>query len=180
MRIITGAAKGKKLKTPDGLDTRPTTDAVKEAVFSAIQFDIRDRAVLDLYAGSGQLGIEALSRGAAKAYFADISEAAIVIVRENLEKAGFSEKAEVFRLPDSAFLRKTTAVFGIAFLDPPYGNGHIIKVLPRLLPKMSADGIIVCEHEKELVLPEKAGDFTKDKVLGRGITRVSVYRGTDK
>jgi len=176
MRIITGTAKGRKLSAPTGLATRPTADAVKEAIFSAIQFEIRDKVVLDLFAGSGQLGIEALSRGAAKAYFADISEEAVKIIIRNLEKTGLSEKAEVFRLADSAFLRKTSAAFDIAFLDPPYEKGHIMKAAAKLLPKMSAGGIIICEHEKELVLPETAENFKTDKTYRFGKTSVTVYR----
>lgn len=177
MRIITGTAKGKKLLAPDGLDTRPTTDAVKEAMFSSIQFEIRDKVVLDLFAGSGQLGIEALSRGAKKAYFTDISAKAVEVVRLNLEKAGFTDRAEVRKLPDSAFLRSENAVFDIAFLDPPYGKGHIQKAMKKLLPKMNADGVIVCEHERELILPETAGGFSVDKVYRRGGTSITVYRG---
>jgi len=179
MRIITGSAKGKKLIAPEGLDTRPTTDSVKEAMFSAVQFEIRDRVVLDLFAGSGQLGIEALSRGAKKAYFADISAKAVEVIRLNLEKAELSDKAEVKRLPDSAFLRTASETFDIAFLDPPYGKGHIQKAMKKLIEKMSAGGVIVCEHEKELVLPETAGSFEVDKVYRHGGTSITVYRGRE-
>jgi len=177
MRIITGISKGKKLKAPAGLNTRPTTDAVKEAVFSAIQFEITDSVVLDLFAGSGQLGIEALSRGAKKAYFTDISAQAVAVIRENLEKARFLNNAEVTRIAGEEFLKKTDALFDIAFLDPPYEKGLIAQILPVLIKKMNTGGIIICEHERDLTLPESLGDFKKERTYRYGGTGISVYRG---
>ncbi|MDR0198082.1 MAG: 16S rRNA (guanine(966)-N(2))-methyltransferase RsmD [Oscillospiraceae bacterium] len=176
MRIITGTAKGKRLKSPKGLNTRPTADILKEVMFSAIQFDVENAVVLDLFAGSGQLGMEALSRGAKKAYFTDLSREAVAVIRENLRVVGFSDRAAVARLPAEAFLRTVKETFGIAFLDPPYEKDIIRKILSPLILKMSENGVIVCEHEKNLKLPEREGGFKIDRVYGHGFKSVTIYR----
>ena len=133
MRVITGTARGRKLVTVEGTEVvRPTTDGVKEAIFSAIQFEIEGRTVLDLFAGSGQLGIEALSRGAKEAYFIDSAAVSIKAVRENLKSTGLEANARVVNMPFSAFLKSTRAVFDIAILDPPYNYKIIQKALPHL------------------------------------------------
>lgn len=176
MRVITGTARGSKLKAPDGLDVRPTTDVVKESIFSIIQFDIEGSTVLDLFAGTGQLGIEALSRGAKKAYFVDSSIASLRVVKDNLEHTHLTDKAETVNMPDSAFLRCTREQFDIAFLDPPYERKHIQKALPRLTEVMSESGIIVCEHENTCVLPEEVGEFSVTKVYKYGKTHITVYK----
>ena len=168
MRVITGTARGRKLVTVEGTEVvRPTTDGVKEAIFSAIQFEIEGRTVLDLFAGSGQLGIEALSRGAKEAYFIDSAAVSIKAVRENLKSTG---------LPFSAFLKSTRAVFDIAILDPPYNYKIIQKALPHLVEKMSENGVIICEHEKECVLPHDIGRYEIVKVLRHSRTSVTIYR----
>lgn len=176
MRVITGTARGSKLKTLEGFDIRPTTDVVKEAMFSIIQFDIEGRIVLDLYAGSGQLGIEALSRGAEKAFFVDSSVNSIRVVKDNLEHTHLADKAEVINMPDTAFLRCTREKFDVALIDPPYERKHIQKVLPRLTEVMNADGIIVCEHESTCTLPESVGEFSVVKVYKYGKTHITVYK----
>ncbi len=177
MRVITGTARGRRLKTLDGSDiVRPTADKVKEAMFSIVQFDLEDAVVLDLFAGSGQLGIEALSRGAAKAYFVDSSPASIGVIRENLQHTGLEENAVVVNMPNSAFLRTTPAKFDIAFLDPPYGKKLIQRSLPALTERMSDGGIIVCEHESDCRLPESENGFSISKVYGYGKISLTVYR----
>lgn len=177
MRVITGSARGCKLITVEGTDVvRPTTDGVKEAIFSAIQFEIDGRTVLDLFAGSGQLGIEALSRGAKEAYFVDSSSASIKAVKENLQHTKLEDKAHVINMPFSAFLKSTRATFDIAILDPPYNLKIINKALPFLEERMSDSGIIICEHEKELTLPHDLGRFTIAKVLRHSRTAVTIYR----
>jgi 16S rRNA (guanine(966)-N(2))-methyltransferase RsmD len=175
MRVITGTAKGKPLKSLTGRDTRPTGDRIKESIFSVIQFEVENSVVLDLFAGSGQLGIEALSRGAEKAYFVDNNAKAISIIRENLEYTGFDE-VSVSKLPYNAFLRMVQDNFDIAFLDPPYEKGIIAKALPLLIPKMSNDSVIVCEHEKRLCLPEQVDGFYIDKVCEYGSMSITIYR----
>lgn len=177
MRVITGSARGRKLVTVEGTEVvRPTADSVKEAIFSAIQFEIEGRRVLDLFAGSGQLGIEALSRGAAECWFVDSAAVSIKAVRDNLKSTGLEENARVVNMPFSAFLKSTGASFDIAILDPPYNYNLIRKALPPLTEKMSAGGVIICEHEKECALPQRAGGFELTKQLRHSRTTVSIYR----
>lgn len=177
MRVITGSARGRKLITVEGADlVRPTTDRVKEAIFSAIQFEIEGRTVLDLFAGSGQLGIEALSRGAAECYFADSAAQSIAVVKKNVEHTGFSEQSHIVNMPFSAFLKSAKTSFDIALLDPPYERRLIQKALPLLIPKMNDGGVILCEHEKDCVLPRSLNGWEIAKVLRHGTTSVSVYR----
>ena len=120
MRVITGFARGKKLVTLDGNDIRPTTDRVKEGIFSSIQFDLEGASVLDLFAGSGQLGIEALSRGADKAYFVDNSKKSLETVKKNLAITGLENKSKLFNMNGHDFLKITDQKFDFIFLDPPY------------------------------------------------------------
>lgn len=177
MRVITGKARGRKLITVEGTEVvRPTTDGVKEAIFSAIQFEIEGRTVLDLFAGSGQLGIEALSRGARQCWFVDSAAVSIKAVRDNLRSTGLEADAKVVNMPFTAFLKTTREVFDIAILDPPYNCKLIQKALPHLEEKMSENGIIVCEHEKECVLPHSVGRFELVKLLRHSRTSVSIYR----
>ena len=177
MRVITGIARGMRLKTLEGTDVvRPTAEKIKEAMFSIVQFDLEDAVVLDLFAGSGQLGIEAISRGASKAYFVDNSPASIAVVRENLKHTKLEDYAVVCNMPNSAFLRTTPAKFDIAFLDPPYGKKLIQRSLPALTEVMSENGIIVCEHEKECRLPETESDFSIHKTYKYGQICLTVYR----
>ena len=123
MRVITGKARGKRLKELPGLDTRPTTDRVKEGLFNVIQFDIEGRRVLDLFAGTGQLGIECLSRGASYCDFVDVSRTAAAIVRENLKTTGLEGQASVHQRDYSAFVQTArNQKYGLIFLDPPYAE----------------------------------------------------------
>jgi 16S rRNA (guanine(966)-N(2))-methyltransferase RsmD len=154
MRVITGKAKGRKLKTLEGNDVRPTTDKVKEAVFSAIQFEIEGARVIDLFSGSGQMGIEALSRGADYAVFTDISKRSLDVTRENLESTGFLQQSRLINTDGIEFIKNTAEKFDIAILDPPYRHGLIEKTLSYLVKIMNDNGIIICEHEKELELDE--------------------------
>ncbi len=177
MRVITGTARGRKLITVEGTDlVRPTTDGVKEAIFSAIQFEIEGRTVLDMFAGSGQLGIEALSRGAKEVYFVDNAMPSIKAIKENLRSTKLEENAHVVNMPFSAFLKSTRATFDIAILDPPYDLKLLQKALPFLEEKMSDSGVILCEHEKECVLPHDLGRFEIKKVLRHSRTSITIYR----
>ncbi len=176
MRVITGSAKGIRLRTLEGLDVRPTTERVKEGMFSSIQFDISGAAVLDLFAGSGQLGIEALSRGAKKAVFVDQSPQSIQIVKENLKKTGLQDYAEIHQKEAELFLQYCPdQAFDFAFLDPPYRKDILQKLLPLLLPKMRKHGKIVCEHEKELEFPEEIFNLRLKKNYVYGKIVVSVW-----
>ncbi|MDR2559747.1 MAG: 16S rRNA (guanine(966)-N(2))-methyltransferase RsmD [Oscillospiraceae bacterium] len=178
MRIITGSARGRKLKAPKNTNNsniRPTSDSVKEAIFSAIQFDIGGAVVADLFAGTGQLGIEALSRGAKFVFFADNSPESIAVIRENLKLCGFTDNTEISPLSAAAFLKKTTAIFDIAFLDPPYGEDLINRTLPDLIPKINENGLIVCEYEKECRVLDTCGNFKIRKTYKHGKKFITIY-----
>lgn len=176
MRVITGIAKGRKLNRLEGRDIRPTADRVKEGLFSAIQFDIEGRRVLDLFAGSGQLGIEALSRGAASALFTDCARSSADIVRANLKLTGLEKNATVFCADYSDFLATCREKFDIAFLDPPYAAGILCDALGKTARVMSDYGVIICEHPCEQELPDTAGDFTLCKQYKYGKIKLSFYR----
>lgn len=176
MRVITGIARGKRLRSLDGNDVRPTTDKVKEGIFSAIQFDIEGRRFLDMFAGSGQMGIEALSRGALSAVFVDSSPAAIRICTENIANCGFEKEAKIVKRDSIGYVATTPETFDIAFLDPPYEAGLLVSALETVAPKMSDFGIIICEHPSDIALPEETGGFTVQKVYRYGKINVTVYR----
>ena len=176
MRVITGTARGHKLLTPEGLDTRPTTDKVKEAVCSALQFDFPGAKVLDLFAGSGQMGIEALSRGASGAVFIDADPRALACIKQNVKACGFAERSAVLRSDAVSYLQRTTERFDIAFLDPPYRHDILPQVLPLLAEKMQKNGIIVCEHEPECKLSERILYFDLQKQKKYGKIIISIYR----
>ena len=176
MRVITGIARGKNLKTLEGNDVRPTSQKVKEAVFSAIQFDIEGRRVLDLFAGSGQLGIEALSRGAESAVFVDNSAASVKIINQNLESTGLQSNARVYNGDYASFAAMSRDVFDIVFLDPPYQKGLLVPALKSVLPLMSDYGIIICEYPPEVEIPQSIGGFEIAKTYRYGKINVSVYR----
>ena len=120
MRVITGTAGGRKLKSPYGNAVRPTTDHVKQAIFNILQYDMEGRRVLDLFGGTGQMGIEALSRGAREAVFVDSSRTSVLLIRENLKLCGF--KADVLQSDALSYLQRGEK-FDIIFVDPPYDAG---------------------------------------------------------
>ena len=132
MRVITGFAKGKRIETLTGDDVRPTIQRIKEAVFSAIQFDIQGKVFLDLFAGSGQMGIEALSRGATSSFFIDSKRDSIEIIKSNLKTTGLSDKAVVVNSDSLLFLNRTIQKFDIAFLDPPYRTEILEKAIEKI------------------------------------------------
>ena len=176
MRVITGSARGRRLRTLEGEAVRPTTEQVKEALFSIIHFDIEGRQVLDLFAGSGQLGIEAVSRGAAGAVFVDSSLQSVNIVKDNIATVGFGGCCEVVRGDALTYLDTTRKQFDIALLDPPYGTGLLQNALARIDRVMSESGIIVCEHPKDEQLPERCGRFKLAKNYRYGKLALTVYR----
>lgn len=176
MRVITGTAKGRKLETVENLDVRPTSVKVKKAIFSAINFELEGAAVLDLFCGSGQMGIEALSRNARTCVFVDHAKNSLEITQKNLASTGLFKQARVVAMDYKSFLQSTTDVFDIAFLDPPYSKGLIQETLPLLVLKMSEAGLILVEHEKSDELPEVVGDFYRVKQYHYGRISVSAYR----
>ena len=176
MRIISGTARGRKLKTLAGDDVRPTSDKVKEGIFSSIQFDIEGRRFLDLFAGSGQMGLEALSRGAESATFVDSSAESIKICKENISAIGFDAQSRIVRSDAISFLTLCADKFDIAFLDPPYAAGILEKALALVCTKMSDYGTIICEHPPEVTLPEEIGGFTVYKKYRYGKINVTTYK----
>jgi len=151
MRVISGTAKATKLETLETLDTRPTLDRVKEALFNIIQTKICDSAVLDLFSGSGSLGIEALSRGAKKAVFCDNSKEAYNIIKKNLNKTKLETKAIVFNKNYDECLNVLKEKFDIVFLDPPYNTNLVINAISKIIENdlLSNDAIIIAETDSE-------------------------------
>ena len=177
MRVITGSARGAKLKTLEGLATRPTSDRVKEAVFNIIQFEVEGRRVLDLFAGSGQLAIEALSRGASYAVLVDQNADSGKVIKDNLKKTKFDQQASVFQSDYLRFLSTTRETFDIIFLDPPYAEKFLENALRKIseIDILSEGGIIVCERSREKVLPATVGDLICSKDYNYGKTAVNLY-----
>lgn len=176
MRVITGSAKGRKLITLEGEDIRPTSAKVKGAIFNSIQFDIEGRNVLDLFAGAGQLGIEALSRGARKAVFVDLSRESIKVVNENLEHCQLKDNATVFNGDGLSYLKTTREKFDIVFIDPPYKKQLTVKALSIVLNVLNDGGIIVCETDIKEELPEAVGEYTVAKQDTYSKTKLTIYR----
>ncbi len=174
MRVITGTARGRRLRTPENYDIRPTTDNVKESVFNIIQFDIEGRRVLDLFAGTGQLGIECLSRGAAEAVFIDENTAAVKIVKENLKTCGFT--AAVLQQDALSYLRHC-GKFDLIFVDPPYDSRLYESVLETInsVDILSDGGIILCESRREKSLPDMRAPYRKKKEYNYGRVKLTVY-----
>ena len=153
MRVVSGTHRGKKLKDIKGLEIRPTSDMVKESIFNIVQFDMEGRSVLDLFAGTGQLGIESLSRGAKNAVFVDASPQAVKIIKDNLEICGF-DNARVANADAISYL-KNREKFDIIFLDPPYDTMLIDSALVKIIEFdiLKENGIIICETKAEKPLP---------------------------
>ena len=175
MRVITGTARGRKLLAPEGMETRPTTDLVKEAVFSVIHFIVPCASVLDLFAGSGQMGIEALSRGANKAVFVDSSRKALDIIKQNVQNTGFAKQSKVLAGDGESFLQNAVEKYDIIFLDPPYNQGYPEKLLPLLARPLSENGLVLYEHDKKEELPDETEELILKKRYRYGRTMVSSY-----
>lgn len=176
LRVITGIARGRVLKTLEGEDVRPTTDRVKEAIFSIIQFEIEGREVLDLFAGSGQLGIEALSRGAAYATFTDLNKDAVSTIKANLLATGLHKNSAVLQSDATTFLRNTKKKFDIIFMDPPYSQGILQKTLPFAVDAINDGGVIVCEHPHGEEMPQDVGRFSIYRQYRYSKVALTVYR----
>lgn len=176
MRVTTGLARGRNLEAPKGLDTRPSSDMTKQAVFNIIQNYVESASFLDLFAGSGQMGIEALSRGAKNAVFVDSDSRAIEAIRKNLKHCNLSDYAKVSQMDASAFLQSCAQKFDIVFMDPPYQQDMLTKLLPLIAQQMKEGGIIVCETERNEALPEDAGSYAVSKTYLYGKAKITVYR----
>lgn len=176
MRVITGTLKGKRLNTPEGRDIRPTPDRVKEGLFSALHFDIEGRRILDLFAGSGQLGIEALSRGAESCVFVDASKDAVKIIKSNISACGLEDKTKVYQSDFQSFCAMSRDTFDFVFLDPPYLEGLLAPAVKAVLPLISDYGAIICEHPPEVELEPEVGGFYIHKTYRYGKVIITVYR----
>jgi 16S rRNA (guanine(966)-N(2))-methyltransferase RsmD len=182
MRIIAGSARGCKLETLDGNNTRPTSERAKEAVFSMLQFELSNRRVLDLFSGSGQLALEALSRGAAEAVLCDASSQAIAVIRRNVEKTRMTDRCRVCCIDYADFLRSAGQEgFDLVFLDPPYAARLICPALRGLLSAglLRTGALVVCESEEEDIFeqdPSLEQHFIIRKQTKYGVAHVTVLR----
>lgn len=178
MRVIAGSARSVPLLSREGLETRPTTDRVKEAIFNIIQFEIEGRQVLDLFGGSGQMAIEALSRGAAGAVIVDRSQDSVSVIRKNLEKTRLADRAQVLCADGLEYLERTKNRFDLIFLDPPYRENLLENALKRIseIDILKSGGIIVCERPSDKALPDDYAAFRRVRDYRYGKTGVSVFR----
>lgn len=178
MRVITGSARGRRLKELEGMETRPTTDRVKEGLFSVIQFDIEGRKILDLFAGTGQLGIECLSRGAASAVFVDRRSDAVKLIRENLKTTDLTDRARVVPGDSMEYLRSLREKFDIIFLDPPYAASLLEDAIAQIarFDILSPHGIIVAEHPVEKALPTLEKPYRLHRTYRYGKIALTLYR----
>ena len=174
MRVITGTARGRRLKEPVGFDIRPTTDQVKEAMFNIVQFDIEGRRVLDLFGGTGQLGIEAASRGAGSVTIVDQSRDAVKLIKENVKTCGLD--IQVVQGDSMSFLERC-GKFDLIFIDPPYDSALAEKALRRIkeIDILSEGGIIVCETRRETVLPQLEAPYANRREYRYGKVKLTVY-----
>lgn len=185
MRIITGSARGARLTSPEGDHTRPTSERAKEALFSSLGYEIVGARVLDLFAGSGQLGLEAASRGAESVVLVDNDGGAVRIIRSNVAKCRLDGKCTVLQSDFLAYLAHATEKFDIVFLDPPYATDLIDRAVSGLLDNdlLATGALIVCESDREDVLCERnEARLENVRVMKHGIARIRIMRvkETDK
>ena len=178
MRVITGKARGVVLKTPDGMATRPTADRVKEALFNIIQFEVPAAKVLDLFGGTGQLGIEALSRDAKSATFVDEREDACRLIKENLKRTKLESQGRVVRSDYLAFLKTCREKFNIILLDPPYAEVFLENALKMIteIDILETSGIIVAERPVGKDLPWDFPGYVRSRDYKYGRTLITIYR----
>lgn len=177
MRVITGSARGRRLKELEGMETRPTTDRVKEGMFSALQFDIEGRRILDLFAGTGQLGIECLSRGAASAVFVDRRADAVKLIKENLKVTELQDRARVVAGDSMEYLKSLREKFDIILLDPPYAEGLLEAAIAHIarFDILAPHGIIVAEHPVEKILPALEPPYRVHRTYRYGKIGLTIY-----
>ena len=181
MRVIAGKYKGRKLASPDNYDIRPTSDKAKEALFSILTNEVPGARVLDLFAGTGALGIEALSRGAQSCVFCDSSRTAISLVKQNLAHCAVEEEARVRAGDYRTSLENLPGTFDIILMDPPYGKGLLDDAFRIISERglLAEDGVIVAELRKEEDLPDEMYGFIKQKERRYGIVKLAIYHCGD-
>lgn len=180
MRVVSGQCKGRPLKAVPGVSTRPTTDKVKESIFNIIGPYFEGGVALDLFAGSGGLGIEALSRGIERAVFVDREYKAVTTVRGNLQACNYLDRAEVYKNDSERALKaliKREMTFDLIFLDPPYKKQKLVDLLTVIADNnlITSNGIIVCEHSDDVELPEQISTLSKWRHENYGIISISIY-----
>ena len=178
MRIVAGEFRGRKLHTPKGAQIRPTTDRVREAIFSIIASHVPDASVLDLFAGTGALGLEALSRGAAQAVFVDRSTDAVRLIRANVELCRVEDRARVVQGSVVQVIQRLAnqgEAFHLIFMDPPYGKGCVEETLLQLDKVAYATVLVVAEHHVKDVLPQRLGEWLRTRERRYGDTAVSFF-----
>jgi len=176
MRIISGSARGRRLKEPVGFKIRATSDKVKESVFNIVQFDIEGRRALDLFAGSGQYGIEALSRGARSAVFVDSASESVKLVKENLNICGFSDRAYVFARDALRYLEGDER-FDLIFIDPPYDTLLAVRAVEKIVEfdKLNINGIMICELKASDPTPVVTIPYSLQKEYIYGTVKIARY-----
>ncbi len=177
MRVTGGIGKGQRLKVPTGSRVRPTSDKVKQALFNILGGRVADAAFLDLYAGAGGIGIEALSRGAGRVVFVDSSRESIAAIKKNIERTGLGERAQVVPAKAEAFVRGSKEAYDIAFLDPPYA-AEMQPLLELIAGSgiVKPDGVVIAEHFKKQPSPEHAGSLTLYREARYGDTVLAFYK----
>lgn len=175
MRIIAGDARGIRLDALEGEETRPTLDRVKEGMFSSIQFILPGAKVLDLYAGSGQLGLEALSRGAASCVFVDSAREAVTLIGKNAQKAKLKERCKILQSDVKSFLGRQSGPYDIILLDPPYSKNLAARVLPLVANVCHERAVVLCEIERDAPMPEEAAGLVRTKTYRYGTVGVVRY-----
>ncbi len=178
MRIITGKFKGRKLYTPKDRHVRPTSDRVKEAIFSMLGDTITDNRVLDLFAGTGSLGLESLSRGASHCVFVDNNRDSIQLIKDNINHLGASKESTVISGDYRIALNQVKDPFDLIFIDPPYHVEEIEDILLTIDKKglLEEDGAIVVERDHRHTLPDEVGSFRTTKSKKYGTTHITFYQ----
>ena len=177
MHVITSTARGRKLGQLQGMDTRPTTDQVKESIFNIIQFDIEGRRVLDLFAGTGQLGIECLSRGAASAVFVDRRPDAAALTRENLKLCDLTDRSRVVAGDSMEFLKAAREKYDLIFLDPPYETELLETAIAHIARHdlLNVHGMMIAEHPVDKALPALSAPYRMGRTYRYGKIAVTIY-----
>ena len=176
MRIITGSARGRRLTAPEGTDVRPTAEVTKEAVFSAIHFEVEGARMLDLFAGTGQMGLEAISRGAKSVTFVESGRPSLEALHANIAACGFTEQCKVFAMDALLFLKIGGGEYDVAFIDPPYNQGLVQAALPLVAQQMAPGGVILCETDRHEEMPQEVGNFRLIKTRRYGKAMIHTYR----
>lgn len=183
MRVIAGTARGRRLKELQGNDTRPTTDKVKESIFNIIQFDLYGRRVLDLFGGTGQLGIEALSRGSEHCTFVEMRRDAVALMKENLKTVDFQDRARVIQGDSLSFLNSCREQFDVILLDPPYHTDLMDRAIESIIrfDILAEHGIMVCETALDRILPELPdGEFEAPRSYHYSKIKLTIFRRKGK